>query len=60
MTEGRAMTDEKGAGASASHNETPGRKPWNRPQVKHLGDVKDVQGPSGTGSQASGGGQLRS
>jgi hypothetical protein len=54
------MTDEKGAGASASHNETPGRKPWNRPQVKHLGDVKDVQGPSGTGSQASGGGQLRS
>jgi hypothetical protein len=33
---------------------------WSKPQLVRLGTVKDVAGPSGTGTQASGGGQNRS
>jgi hypothetical protein len=35
-------------------------KAWTKPQITRLGELKDVQGPSGSGSQAAGGGQLRS
>ena len=35
-------------------------KTWTKPELTRLGTVKDVAGPSGTGSQASGGGQFRS
>lgn len=54
------MTDENATAGSTSDSETAGRKMWQTPQVSRLGELKDVQGPSGTGSQASGGGQLRS
>jgi hypothetical protein len=33
---------------------------WTKPELVRLGTVKDVAGPSGAGSQASGGGQFRS
>ncbi len=35
-------------------------KTWTKPELTRLGTVKDVAGPSGTGAQAAGGGQLRS
>lgn len=35
-------------------------KEWTRPQLVRLGQLKDVAGPTGTGSQAAGGGQFRS
>jgi hypothetical protein len=33
---------------------------WTKPELVRLGTVKDVAGPTGTGTQASGGGQFRS
>jgi len=39
---------------------TQAKKTWTKPQVNGLGKLKDVQGPSGSGTQAAGGGQLRS
>jgi len=39
---------------------TQAKKAWTKPQIKRLGDLKDVRGPAGSGTQASGGGQLRS
>lgn len=35
-------------------------KPWSKPELTKLGTLKDVAGPTGAGSQASGGGQFRS
>lgn len=35
-------------------------KSWKKPELVKLGQLKDVAGPSGTGTQASGGGQFRS
>ena len=39
---------------------TQAKKIWTKPQINGLGKLKDVQGPSGSGTQAAGGGQLRS
>jgi len=36
------------------------KKAWTKPEFKRLGEIKDVQGPSGVGTQAGGGGQNRS
>lgn len=33
---------------------------WTKPELTKLGKLADVAGPSGSGSQASGGGQFRS
>lgn len=27
------------------------RKVWTKPQIKHLGEIQDIQGPSGSGTQ---------
>lgn len=37
-----------------------GKRSWSKPELTKLGTIKDVAGPSGTGAQASGGGQNRS
>lgn len=39
---------------------TRAKKTWTKPQITRLGELKDVQGPAGSGTQAAGGGQLRS
>ena len=39
--------------------ETP-KNAWTKPELERIGVIKDVQGPSGVGSQAGGGGQFRS
>ena len=36
------------------------RPGWTKPEIRRLGEIKDVAGPTGTGSQAAGGGQNRS
>lgn len=33
---------------------------WIKPELTKLGTLKDVAGPTGSGAQAAGGGQLRS
>lgn len=33
---------------------------WTKPELVKLGQLKDVAGPAGSGSQAAGGGQFRS
>jgi len=33
---------------------------WAKPELKLIGEIKDVRGPSGVGTQAGGGGQNRS
>lgn len=37
-----------------------GRREWTKPVIQRLGEISDVAGPSGTGTQAGGGGQNRS
>lgn len=36
------------------------KKKWTKPELKRIGVIKDVAGPSGIGTQAGGGGQNRS